>query len=154
MNLYMQPLLLWNQLACDVSELAFASSRLIYKHTNSPAGKGNNSGDKLASPGQEKVETAMESAQMVGMQLFLVNQQFMSLAIKQMLSASSTLISMAGSRTPSEVMHGQAKLARETVDSSAVSASTLSTSTAKVGRSVVKPVLKRVKKDVRKTRKR
>jgi len=158
MNLYMKPLLLWNQLAWDASQLALASNRVIYQRTDrlvkGGTVKGKYSGDEFAAMGREKVEAAMESAHIVGMQLMMLNQQFMSIAIKQMLSASSALMSVADSRTPTESIDRQAKLVRDTMDSSTVAASKLSTSTAKLASSVVKPVLKRVKKNVKKTGKR
>jgi hypothetical protein len=157
MNLYMKPLLLWNRLAWDASQLALASNQVFHQRAgslvNGATGKGN-AGDDLTSMGQEKVEAVMESAQIAGMQLLLLNQQLMSIAIKQMMSASSALMSIAGSHSPAESMERQAKLVRATLDSSAVAASAMSTSTAKLARSVVKPVLKRVKKNGRKTGKR
>ena len=70
--------------------------------------------------GQEKGEAAMESAQAVGVRMLMLNPQFAALAFKQMLSASVSLVSIAASRTATESIERQSKLARDTMTSSVV----------------------------------
>ncbi len=99
--------------------------------------------------GQEKAQATADAAQAVGMRLLMLNQQFAALAIKQMLSAAGSLMSIATSRTAAESVERQSKLLRDTMASSAVTASRLSGATAQLAQRALAPVHARVKGNIR-----
>ena len=109
---------------------------------------------EFALMGREKGEAMLESAQVLGVRLVMLNQQAAALAFKQMLSASLALASIATSRTAAESVHRQSKLVRDTMASSVVAASKLSGSSAKLAKHALKPAHKRVSGNVRRLAKR
>jgi hypothetical protein len=104
---------------------------------------------ELALMVQEKQEAFSEAAVAAGMSTLLVNQQMSGLAIKHMLSASASMMSIMSSRTPAQYAARQSKLMRETAENSASAISKLADSSAKAARRTMKPVGKRVKQNVR-----
>ena len=70
-----------------------------------------------------------------------------------MLAAWSALFSIALSRTPAESINRQLKFAGTTLNSSAITATKMAGSGARVARSGLKPVHKRVKANVVRLRK-
>jgi hypothetical protein len=83
-----------------------------------------------------------------------MSQQFATLAFKQMMATSATLMSIGASRTPAESAGRQLKLVRDTLTAPVVAAARLSAATTKVARSGLKPVHSRVKSNVRRLSKR
>jgi hypothetical protein len=81
--------------------------------------------------------------------MVMLSQQFAALAYKQMLSASVAMMSIAASRIAAQYVDRQSKLMHDTMTSSTVAASKLCGATAKLARSAVKPVHKRVSGNVR-----
>ena len=91
LNLFMNPFLMWSQLAWKTGEMAIASAQVIGHRTGrlARAGPVPDARDQreFALMGREKGAAAMESAQAVGVRMLMLNQQFAALAFKQMLSA-------------------------------------------------------------------
>jgi len=153
LNLFMNPFLLWSRLAWKAGEMAIGSLQVIGHRTSrfAHAGIVPSARDQreFTLMSQEKNEAAMESAGAIGARILMLNQQFAALAFKQMLSASAALVSIGASRTVPESVGRQSKLVRDTLVSSAVTASKLSGTTAKLARRALRPVHARVKANVR-----
>ena len=62
--------------------------------------------------GQEKIEAGAQSAQAMAAQMMSISPPWGALAARQMLRNSAALMSLAGSRTPSQLIARQAALAR------------------------------------------
>jgi hypothetical protein len=158
LNLFMQPFLMWTRLAWKTGEMAIASAQVIGHRTSRLARTGSvpsaRDQREFVLMGQEKGVAVLESAQAASMPMLMLNQQFAVLAFKQMLSASAALMSIATSRTAGESVGRQSKLVRDTMTHSVVAAAKLSSSTAKVARSALKPVHSRVSGNVRRLGKR
>lgn len=148
----MTPFLIWSRLALKAGDMAMSSAKVIAHRTGSLAFAGAvpSSADRreIALMGREKGEAAVESAQAVGLPLMLFNQQFAALWFKQMLSGWSALMSIAASRTPAQSVERQTKFVSDTIGDSVVAAKKLSGSGARIARSALKPVHKRVKGNV------
>ena len=144
---------MWSQLAWKVGEMAIASAQIIDHRTSrfALAGPVPSARDQreFALMGHEKGEAALESAQAVGVRMLMLNQQFATLAFKQMMSASAALLSLAASRTAAESVERQSKLVRDTRTGLVVAASKLSGSTARLAQRALKPVHSRVSGNVR-----
>ena len=89
---------------------------------------------------------AIASAQAVGVRMLMLNQQFVALAFKQMLSASVSLMSIAASRAAAESVERQSGLVRDRMTSSVVAASKLSDSTAQLARRAAAPICRVMRK--------
>jgi len=158
LNLYLDPFLVWNNLAWESGQMAIDSTRVICQRLGSlvlDQNLKNTSSDskKFTSMGHEKIEASLESAQAIGLNLMMFNQQFVSIAMKQMLTAHSAIMAIAQSRSPADAVNLQSKLVSETMTNSAVATSKLSGSGAKLARSAIKPVLKRVKRNTKASKK-
>jgi hypothetical protein len=153
LNLFLNPFLTWSRLAWKTGEMAIGSAQVIGHRTRrlALAGSVPSARDQreFALMGQEKGAAAMESAQAVGVRMLMLNQQFAALALKQALSASAALLSIAASRTPAESAGRQSKLVRDTLANSVVAASKISGATAQLARRALKPVHTRVSGNVR-----
>ena len=103
--------------------------------------------------GQEKGEAAIEAAQAVGARLWILNQQFAAIAFKHMMSTSSSLMSIASSRSGADSLNRQSKLVRDTMNGYVVDASKLSGSTAQLARRALKPVHSRVSNSLKRLNK-
>lgn len=158
MNLFTNPFLMWSRLAWKTGEMAMAAAQVIGHRTSrlALAGPAPSARDQreFTLMGQEKSAAAVASAQAMGMPMLRMSQQFALLAFNQMLSASAALLSIGASRAPAEAAGRQLKLVNNTLAAPVVAAARLSASTAKVARSVLKPVHKRVKGNVRRLGKR
>src|ERR1700691_1071048 len=158
LNMFMNPFFMWSRLAWKTSEMAMASAQVIGHRTSrlALAGPLPNARDRreFAQMGQEKHEAALESAQAMGGPMLTLNQQFAALACEQMFSASAALVSIATSRTPAQLVARQSKLMHDAMNSSAATAAKLSGSTARVARSALKPVHRRVNENARRLVKR
>lgn len=152
LNLFMNPFLMWSRLAWTTGEMAIASAQVIGHRASRFALTDDvpNARDRreFALMSQEKGEAAMESAQAVGVRMLMLNQEFAALALKQMLSASAALLSIAASRTAAESVDRKLKLVRDTMAGSLVAASKLSGSTAQLARCALQPVHTRVSGNV------
>jgi hypothetical protein len=94
---------------------------------------------ELALMGQEKLDAAGHSAYAVGSELLRINHRSAMQAWLAMLSTSTDLLSLAGSRTPSQVAARQAKLAR-TLRRAAPTAAAVSAATTSLARAALKPL--------------
>lgn len=157
-NLFVKPYMMWSQLAWKASEMAVSSMQVIGQRTGrfllSGAAPGVRDQREFDLMGREKSEAAFEAAHAISTHALMLNQQFITLVFKQATSVSVALLSIAGSRTAAESVDRQVKLARDTATRSAVVASTLSGATARLTRSALKPVHKRVSRNARRLRKR
>lgn len=158
LHLFMSPFTMWSRLAWKAGEMAIASAQVIGQRTNRMAFAGAipNARDQreFALMGREKGEAALESAQAVGLRMLLAGQQFAALAFKQAFSASASLMSIAASRTAAESADRQTKLVRDTMAGSVVAAAKLSGAGAGIAKGALKPVQKRVSKNIKRLRKR
>ena len=158
LNLFMNPFLMWSRQAWKTGEMAIAAAQVISHRTTRMARAG-----VMPSPrdqreftlmGQEKGEAVVQSAQAMGTPLLMFNQQFAALAFKQMLSGSRALLSIAASRSPAESVARQSRFIDAAMTDSAVAASKLSGSAARLTRRALTPVHKRVSGNVRRLAKR
>ncbi len=147
--MFVNPFMMWNRLAWKVSEMALGSAQVIALRTNGPRP----GGKELLMMSREKGEAAVASMQSMALPFFRMNQQLATLAFNQMLSAWSSMLSIASSRTPAQSLERQLKLAGTTISNSAVAAAKIADSGARVARSGLKPVHKRVKANVVRLRK-
>ena len=145
----MTPFLAWNRLAWKAGEMAMSSAQVITHRAARMAFAGAvpsaRDQSEFALMGREKSQAAMESALAMGNPLLLLNQQLAALAFKQVLAAWSTMTSIASSRTSCQSVERQAKFVRDTIGDSVVAVSKISSSSARVARSALKPVHRRVK---------
>lgn len=152
-NLFANPFLTWSRLAWKAGEMAMASTQVIGHRTHrlTLAGTHPSARDQqeLVLMGQEKLQAAADATQAVGMRLLMLNQQFAALALKQVLSATGSLMSIATSRTAAESVERQSRLLRDTMTSSAVIASRFSSATTQLAQRALAPVHARVKGNVR-----
>lgn len=155
----------WNKFAWNAGEMAVSSmqvigrrmGRLLFSGT-AFAGPGDVLSDsnrrELSLMGREKSEAVLESAQALGASMLMLNQQFSTLALKQIFSVSMAMMSIASSRTAAQSADRQAKLVHDAMSDSVVAVSELSGSTARLARRVIRPATKRVKANVRRLSKR
>lgn len=158
MQLFMGPFLVWSRLAWKAGEMAISSAQVV-GHRSSRlllSGSVPDARDQreFSLMGREKGEAMLESAQALAARALTMNQQFVTLAFKQLMTASVTLMSIASSRSVAESVERQGKLVRDTMAGSVAAASKLSGSTARVAASALKPVRKRVSANARRLRKR
>ena len=155
-SLFMNPWLIWSRLAWKTGEMAVASAQVIGHRASrlGIAGAVPSARDQreLALMGREKGEALLESSQAVWGRMLAMNQQYAVLAFKQMLATSAALMSITASRTPAESVARQSKLVRDTMMNSAVAASRLSGSAARIAQSAARPVHTRVSGNVRRLR--
>lgn len=152
-NLFVNPLLTWRQLAWKAGEMLVTSTQVIGHRTRrlALAGAVPSARDQseFALMGQEKFQAMSDSAQVVGVRLLMLNQQFAALAFKQMMSMTGSLMSIAASRSAAQSVERQARLVRDTMNNSAVTASRFSGATAQLAQRALAPVHARVKGNVK-----
>ena len=140
-------------MAWKTGEMAMASTQVIGQRTRrlALAGTQPSAHDQreFVLMGQEKVQATADAAQAVGMRLLSMNQQFAALAFKQMMSMTGSLMSIAASRSAAQSVERQARLVRNTMNNSAVTASRFSGATAQLAQRALAPVHARVKGNVR-----
>lgn len=146
--MFTTPFLMWSRLAIKTGEMILGSAQVIAHRTTRMALAGGTPGEtdrqEFALMGREKGEAAFDSARSMGFPLLMLNQQVAALAFKQMLSAWTSMLSIGSSRTPAQTVERQAKFVRDTIGDSVVAASKLSGASARVARSALRPVHKRV----------
>lgn len=145
--------MMWSRLAWQTGEMALSSAQVIGQRTGRflhPAAATNARGrGEFVLMGREKVEASMESAQAAGFRAMTLNRQLLSFAFSQAMSASAALMSIAASRNPGQLAGRQLELTRNIATGSVVAASKFSGATARIARSALVPVQRRVKKNVR-----
>jgi len=140
---YFLPLMLWSDLATKTLEMMVASASVIGHRTGrmATAGPAPNARDRreFALMGQEKIEAGAQSAQAMATQMMAMSQPWGALAVRHMLRNSAALMSLAGSRTPGQLMARQAALARA-LGQSASSMAHASGTAAKLAQRGLKPI--------------
>lgn len=158
LNSFMNPLAMWSRLAWKAGEVAIASAQVIGHRTHRLARTGPvpSARDRreFAMMSQEKGQAALETAQAMAVPMLVLSQQFATMILKQMLTASAAMISIGASRSAAESVERQSKLVRDTMSNSVAATSRLSGSTAQLARRALKPVHKRVRVNLRRLGKR
>jgi hypothetical protein len=133
----------WLRLATSYAEMAAASTEVVARRTQrmAIAGSSPSSRDRreFALMGREKIDAGAESARAVGAEVLRLNHRFAMQAWLAMLAASTDMLSLAGSRTPSQALARQKKLA-STLRRAAPTAARLSAATASLTGAALKPV--------------
>jgi hypothetical protein len=106
---------------------------------------------EFALMGREKLDAAAHSAYAVGSKLWRLNYRSGTQMWLAMLTASTDILSLAASRTPSQVAARQAKLAR-TLRGAAPSAASVSAVTASLMRAALKPAHSRATQNAKRLR--
>ena len=157
-NLFISPFTMWSRLAWQAGEMAMSSAQDTGQRTSrlALAGRAPSARDQneFALMSREKSEAALASAQSVGSRMFLMGQQFATLAFKQALSTSVSLMSIAMSCSAAGSADRRARLVGETMAGSVATAAKLSGASAGIAKSALKPVQKRVSKNIKRLRKR
>jgi hypothetical protein len=157
-GLYGNPLIAWTRLAWKTGELMMSSGEVIGRRMAGMALAGAAPGPReqreIALMSREKMEAAAESGYAMWWQLARVNQQVAALALKQMFAGAAGMMSLASSRTAAESLGRQAKLAGDAMAHSAVAASRLSGSAARLAQRGLTPVRARAARNAKRLRKR
>ena len=140
---YFLPFMLWSDLGTRTLEMMLASAQVIGHRTSrmALAGPAPNARDRreMALMGREKIEAGTRSAQAMAAQMMTMSQPWGALAFRQLLRNSAAFMSLAGSRTPSQLIARQAALARA-LGQSAVSMADLSKDAARLAHRGLKPI--------------
>ncbi len=140
---YFFPLMLWSDFATKTLEMMLTSAQVIGHRTGrmALAGRAPNARDRreFALMGQEKIEAGAQSAQAMAAQMMTIGQPWGALAARHMLRNSAALMSLASSRTPSQLIAPQVALARA-LGQSASSMAHVSGSAAKLAHRGLKPI--------------
>jgi hypothetical protein len=133
----------WLRLATSYAEMTTAATEVVARRTHRMATTGPKPSARdrreFALMGQEKVDAAAQSALAVGSELWRMNHRWAMQAWFATLAASTDLLSLAGSRTATQVLARQRRLAR-TLRRAVPTASGLSTATAALTGAALKPV--------------
>jgi hypothetical protein len=140
---YFLPLILWSDLATKSLEMMLASAQVIGHRTGrmALAGPAPTARDRreFALMGQEKIQAGAQSAQAMAAHMMSMSQPWGALAFRHILRNSAAFMSLAGSRTPSQLIARQAALARA-VARSAVSMADVSKDATKLAHRGLKPI--------------
>jgi hypothetical protein len=140
---YFSPFMLWGDLATKTLEMMLASAQVIGHRTGRMvlAGLAPNARDRreFALMGQEKIEAGAQSAQAMAAHMMTMSQPRGALAFRHMLRNSAAFMSLASSRTPSQLIARQAALAR-TLGQSALSMADVSKGATKLAHRGLKPI--------------
>ena len=143
LNVFGNPFLAWTDLAWKIGEMSMASAQVIAHRTARMAAAGPmpNARDRqeFTRMGQEKVEAATESARAIAAHWTTMNMTFGARAFGHMATGAAALMSLAASRSVGQSITRQAELT-ETLTRSAMTASELSGSTARLARRGLKPI--------------
>ena len=142
-NLFGNPFLLWVDLAMKTGEMMMASAQVIGHRTRRMAAAGSKPGAsdrrEFALMGQEKIAAAAKSASGMAAYMMTMDPLLGARAVEQTLAAATAMMSLAGSRTVSQVLARQARLVR-TMARSAGTASRISASSARLARRGLEPI--------------
>ena len=145
----------WLELGKTYAQMSTAAAQVVAHRTpRIVAAAGNpNARDRreFALMGREKLDAAAHSAYAVGSKLWRLNYRSGTQMWLAMLTASTDMLSLAASRTPSQVAARQAKLAR-TLRGAAPSAASVSTVTASLMRAALKPAHSRATQNAKRLR--
>jgi hypothetical protein len=140
---YFVPFRPWSDLATKTLEMMLASVQVIGHRTGrmALAGAAPNARDRreIALMGQEKIEAGAQSAQAMAAHLMTMSQPWGALAFRHILQNSAAFMSLASSRTPSQLIARQATLFRA-LGQSAVSIADVSKDATKLAHSGLKPI--------------
>jgi hypothetical protein len=113
---YFLPLMLWSDLTTKTLKMMLASAQVIGHRTGqlALAGPAPNARNRreFALMGQEKIEAGAQSAQAMAAHMLTMSQPWGALAFRQILRNSAAFMSLASSRTPSQLIARQAALPR------------------------------------------
>lgn len=156
--LFVNPFLIWTDLAFKTGEMMRDSAQVIGHRTNrmALAGPIPNARDQreFTRMGQEKIVAAAASAQAMAMSMMMLNQQTCALVFKQMLSGATAMMSVGSSRTTGQSVARQARFVRDTMANSAVATSQISTSAARLVNKGLEPIHAQVKGNAKRLAKR
>lgn len=151
------PFLAWIDLAWKIGEMSMASAQVIAHRTArmAAAGPTPNARDRreFARMGQEKFDAAAESAHAIAAQLAQMNVKLGERALRNMVTGTAALLSLASSRSVGQSILRQARLARS-LSGSAGTATDLSAATIRLARRGLKPVHARATANARRLGKR
>jgi hypothetical protein len=137
------PLWLWSDLAWRSGEMLIASMQVIQHRTQrmAAAGVSPSARDRreFGRMGREKIDAAAEAALAVATQWAGSSATANARAATQMITGMTALMSVLSSRTPGQYLQRQGKLLRAMTDS-AMTASQLSTSGARLAQRALKPL--------------
>ena len=137
------PLMLWSDLAVKTLEMMLASAQVIGHRTRrmALAGPAPNARDRreFALMGQEKFEAGAHSAQAMAAHMVSMSQPWGALAFRHHLRNSAAFMSLASSRTPTQLIARQAALA-QAVAQSAVSMADVAKNATKLAHRGLKPI--------------
>ena len=140
---YFLPLMLWSDLATKTLEMTLASPQVIGYRTGrmALAGAAPNARDRreFALMGQEKIEAGTQSAQAIAAHMMTMSHPWGGLASRRLLRASTVFMSLASSRTSSQLIARQAAIARA-VAQSAVRMADVSKDAIKLAHRGLKPI--------------
>jgi hypothetical protein len=156
-NLFGEPFMAWTELAWKICEMSMASAQVIAHRTARIAASGPipsaRDRNEFTRMGQEKVDAAGESVQAMMAHLMTANLAFGARMFGQMMAATTAFTSLAASRTPTQFIARQARLA-EAVARSGMTATELSRSTARLAKRGLKPLHARATANARRLAKR
>ena len=137
------PLMLWSDLAMKTLEMMLASAQVIGHRSRrmALAGPAPNARDRreFALMGQEKIEAGAQSAQAMAAHMVSMSQPWGALAFRHLLRNSAAFMSLASSRTPTQLIARQAALARA-VAQSAISMADVAKNATKLAHRGLKPI--------------
>ena len=137
------PFWLWTDLALKGGEMLMASAQVVQQRTQRMAAAGVSPSVRdrreFSRMGREKVDAAADSALAVATQWAGASANVNARAATQMLTGISALMSVLASRTPVQYLQRQEKLLRA-MTHSAMTASQLSASGARLAQRALKPV--------------
>jgi hypothetical protein len=156
-NVLGNPFLAWADLAWKIGEMSVASAQVIARRTTRMAAAGPmpnaRNRQEFTRMGEEKIEAATESARAIAAHLTTMNLEVGARAFRHMLTGTAALMSLAASRSVGQSITRQAKLA-QTLSRSAITASELFDSTARLARRGLKPIHARATANARRLGKR
>lgn len=142
-SLYGNPFLIWADLALKTGEMMLASAQVIAHRTELMAAAGSRptSRDRreFTMMGWEKVEVVTKSAYVVAMHMLTMDPLLVARAVEQSLAGVAAMMSLAGSRTASQAIARQARLARIMVQSTGT-ASRIAASSARLAHRGLRPI--------------
>jgi hypothetical protein len=145
----------WIGLATRYAEMAAASAEVIARRTQRIAMAGSSPSERdrreFVRMGQEKIDASTESARAAGAELLRLNHRFAMQAWLAMLSTSTDMLGLAGSRTPSQLLARQRKLA-STLRRAAPTGARLSAAAASLVGAAMKPVHSRARRNAARLR--
>lgn len=154
---YLSPFLLWSDLAAKTMEMMLASAQVIGHRTGrmALAGPAPNARDRreFTVMGLEKIEASTQSARAMAAHMMTMNQAWGALAFRHLLQNASAFMSLAGSRTPDELIARQAALARA-LEQSAIGIAEVSKNATKLAHRGLKPIHARATANARRLGKR